>query len=105
MTITPLDVKDRVNAGENLRFIDVREEDEHRTARIEGAELIPMSSIPAALGKLRRYQEPLIVFCHHGMRSLKVVSWLRKNGIRDCLSMDGGIDRWSLEIDRSVPRY
>jgi adenylyltransferase/sulfurtransferase len=105
MTITPREVKERAGAGENLRLIDVREEDEHRTACIEGAELIPMGSIPHALEKLRNYREPLVFFCHHGIRSLKVVSWLRKNGIRNCLSMDGGIDRWSLEIDRTVPRY
>lgn len=105
MTITPREVKERADAGEKLRLIDVREEDEFRAARIEGAELIPMGSIPQALDELRGSEEPLIIFCHHGMRSLKVVSWLRKNGIRNSLSMDGGIDRWSLEIDRTVPRY
>ncbi len=45
------------------------------------------------------------MFCHRGQRSLQVVSWLREQGIENCQSMAGGIDRWSLEIDPSVPRY
>ena len=66
-----------------------------------------MNTIPAALQKLEAQadQGTLIVFCHHGMRSLQVVNWLREQGVTACQSMAGGIDRWSLEVDRSVPRY
>jgi len=45
------------------------------------------------------------VFCHHGVRSLSVVDWLRRQGVENCQSMAGGIDRWSLEIDPAVRRY
>ena len=48
---------------------------------------------------------PLVVFCHHGIRSLQVAGWLRSQGLEDAASMAGGIDRWSLEIDPTVPRY
>ena len=105
LEITPHEVKQRLDAGEKLRLIDVREPFEFQQARIEGSELIPMRSVPQALPSLDTEAAPLIVFCHHGMRSLQVVSWLREQGVERCSSMAGGIDRWSLEIDSTVPRY
>ena len=50
-------------------------------------------------------EAPVVVFCHHGIRSLQVVNWLHEQGVTNCLSMAGGIDRWSAEIDAGVPRY
>jgi rhodanese-related sulfurtransferase len=105
MEIDPGTVKQRLDAGEKLRLIDVREPQEFATANIEGGELIPMRTIPGALEKLRAIDVPLIVFCHHGVRSLNAVSWLRDQGIENCQSMAGGIDAWSLTIDPNVPRY
>lgn len=102
--ITPQDVKRRIEAGETLRLIDVREPFEVQQASIAGAEVIPMRTVPTALAALEDEENPIIVFCHHGMRSLQVVGWLREQGV-DSLSMAGGIDRWSLEIDSKVPRY
>ena len=105
LQITPREVKQRLDSGEKLRLVDVREPFEYQQARIEGSELIPMRSVPQALASLEAEEAPLIVFCHHGMRSLQVVSWLREQGVEQCSSMEGGIERWSLEIDPAVPRY
>jgi rhodanese-related sulfurtransferase len=105
MEIDPREVKRRLDAGEKIRLIDVREPFEYRQARIEGADLIPMRSVPERLESLRAASEPLVVFCHHGIRSLQVVDWLQRHGLEDCRSMTGGIDRWSREIDPSVPPY
>jgi rhodanese-related sulfurtransferase len=105
LEITPGEVKQRLDSGEKLRLVDVREPFEFRQAHIDGSELIPMRSVPQALPSLETEEAPLIVFCHHGMRSLQVVSWLREQGLEQCVSMAGGIDRWSLEIDSTVPRY
>ena len=107
LEITPQEVTRRVAAGEKLVLIDVREPGEFQLARIDGAELIPMRTIPAELQRLdaQADEAPLIVFCHHGVRSLNVVNWLRGQGVSACQSMAGGIDRWSLEIDPAVPRY
>jgi adenylyltransferase/sulfurtransferase len=107
LEITPHDVQQRLAAGEKLALIDVREPAEFQLARIEGAELVPMRSVPAELSRLdaRADDTALIVFCHHGVRSLNVVHWLREQGVGACQSMAGGIDRWSLEIDPGVPRY
>jgi rhodanese-related sulfurtransferase len=103
--INPREVKKRLDAGEELRMVDVREPFEHRQAHIAGAELIPMRSVPQALEALRAGTGQLVLVCHHGMRSLQVTGWLRSQGLDDCVSMTGGIDRWSLEIDPGVPRY
>jgi rhodanese-related sulfurtransferase len=105
--VSPQEVKRRLDSGESLSLIDVREPSEFAQARIGNAELIPMRTIPAELSRLdaRTDAGTLIVFCHHGVRSLNVVNWLREQGVDSCQSMTGGIDRWSLEIDPSIPRY
>jgi rhodanese-related sulfurtransferase len=104
---TPQDIQRRLAAGEKLLLIDVREPGEFQLARIPGAELIPMRTVPAQLQRLEAAADEaaLIVYCHHGVRSLNVVNWLREQGVSGCQSMAGGIDRWSLQIDPSVPRY
>jgi rhodanese-related sulfurtransferase len=107
LEIAPGEVKRRLDAGEKLIWIDVREPAEFQLARIQGAQLIPMRTVPAELQRLEAQadESPLVVYCHHGVRSLNVVHWLREQGITACQSMSGGIDRWSLEIDPAVPRY
>jgi len=105
LEITPQDLKKRIDSAERLRLIDVREPFEVQLASIAGAVAIPMRDIPKNLAALEDQENPIIVFCHHGMRSLQVVGWLREHGVDNCLSMAGGIDRWSLEIDPKVPRY
>lgn len=105
--LTPRELTARRSAGENLCLIDVREDFEWQICRIEGANLIPMNTVPARLAELdtQAGSTPLIIYCHHGVRSLNVVDWLRRNGVDNCQSLAGGIERWSLEIDPSVPRY
>ena len=90
-----------------MHLIDVRRPDEHQLTRIEGAELIPMDTVPSQLERLEELAESgsLVGFCHHGIRSATVVSWLRGQGISACQNMSGGIERWSIEVDPSVPRY
>jgi rhodanese-related sulfurtransferase len=104
---TARDVKRRLDAGETLQLIDVREPFEHQIAHIANSELIPMNTVPASLQEIERKSDSgtLIVFCHHGVRSLNVVNWLRQQGVEECQSMSGGIDSWSAEVDPSVPRY
>jgi adenylyltransferase/sulfurtransferase len=104
LEIMPREVKQRLDCGEKLLLIDVREPHEYAVCQIEGSMLIPMGTIPANLQKLDT-DEDVICFCHHGMRSMDVANWLRAQGIKSAKSMAGGIDRWSVEIDPKVPRY
>ena len=103
----PQEVKRRLDSGEKLHLIDVREPHEFAQAKIDGATLIPMRAVPGELQDLEARADDgiLIVYCHHGVRSLTVVNWLREQGVSACQSMAGGIDRWSLEIDPGIPRY
>jgi rhodanese-related sulfurtransferase len=105
--ISPQEIQLRIEAGDPLLLIDVREPEECAITRIEGATLIPMRNIPASLQQLKSKagETTLIVFCHRGVRSLNVVHWLREQGVDACQSMAGGIDAWSALIDPSVPRY
>jgi rhodanese-related sulfurtransferase len=107
LEILPREVKRRLDAGEAIALIDVREPAEHAIARIETATLIPMNSIPGHLQHLEGLADEslLVAFCHHGVRSLNVVAWLRAQGLTNAVSMAGGIDRWSNEIDPQVPHY
>jgi rhodanese-related sulfurtransferase len=105
--ITPREVRQRLDAGEAILLIDVREPAEYALTSIEGAELIPMGTVPSRLQHLDAAADDatLIIFCHHGVRSLNVAYWLREQGVAGCQSMTGGIDRWSEEVDPAVPRY
>jgi rhodanese-related sulfurtransferase len=105
--VSAQEVQKRLQTGERLFLIDVREPFEHEIANLADAELIPMNSVPAALQQLeaKADQGPLMILCHHGVRSLNVVNWLRRQGIENCFSVRGGLDLWSLEIDPKIPRY
>jgi rhodanese-related sulfurtransferase len=107
LEVSPHEVRQRLEAGEEVRLIDVREPHEYAICRIDGAELIPMRSIPGALPALKERAAggPLVFYCHHGVRSLKVVSWLRQQGLACCQSMQGGIDLWAASVDPGLRRY
>jgi adenylyltransferase/sulfurtransferase len=102
--ITPREVKSMIDRGEKFLFVDVREKWEFETSWIKDAVLVPMREIPANLAKFEEADQ-IILFCHHGIRSLDAAAWLRSQDIASAKSMAGGIDRWSAEIDPSVPRY
>jgi rhodanese-related sulfurtransferase len=104
LEITAADLKKRLDAGEKILLVDVREPWENQQCRIVGSVLIPMGTIPANLQRLDS-DEPVVCYCHHGMRSMDVANWLRQQGVSTAKSLAGGIDRWSMEIDPKVPRY
>lgn len=85
-------------------LLDVREQDEYDTARIEGATLIPLGELPQRVKELPR-DKPVVVHCHHGGRSARAVGFLLQNGFKDVSNLAGGIDAWSERVDSSVPRY
>jgi len=92
--------------GEDLFLLDCREPAEFALARLDGAALIPMQEIPPRLDELAPLRDRrIIIHCHHGVRSLMVAEFLRRQGFTHARSMSGGIDAWSRQIDASVPRY
>ncbi len=88
----------------NTVFLDVREDSELAICRIEGALHIPMAEIPERHSSLPQ-EAPLVVFCHHGMRSLNVVQFLEAKGFTNAINMQGGIHAWACEVAPETPRY
>ncbi len=101
---TPHDIKQRLDAGEDLLVIDVREPEEIRIASIEGAEVHPMSQARDWIDTLPKDRE-LVIMCHHGGRSAQVAMALAQRGHTNVTNMTGGIDAWSTQVDPNVPRY
>jgi rhodanese-related sulfurtransferase len=101
------EAKAKLDTEPKTVLLDVREPQEYALARIEGSLLIPMNSVPAELQKLEALADDadILVLCHHGVRSLQVAAWLQARGIENAVSIKGGIDRWSAEIDPAIPRY
>lgn len=103
--ISVSETQELLSAGK-IVLLDVREHDEFQTAKIEGSTLVPMSEIQQRVDEVKQLaSQRMIVHCHHGGRSLRVVQWLRGQGVDQVQNMTGGIDAWSQEIDPAVPRY
>jgi rhodanese-related sulfurtransferase len=99
------DLKALQEAGGNLVLLDVREPWEFETAKIAASRLIPMGDIPARFNQELDPEDHIVVVCHHGVRSMSVTAWLRQQGFEKVQSLRGGIDRWSRQIDPTVPVY
>jgi adenylyltransferase/sulfurtransferase len=103
-TITPKDLKTRLDKGDKLVLVDVREPWEYALAKLEGSVLIPLATLQQSLGKLDRNAE-IVAYCHHGMRSADATGFLLQQGFGNVKNLVGGIDAWSTQIDPSVARY
>ncbi|MEM6553978.1 MAG: rhodanese-like domain-containing protein [Planctomycetota bacterium] len=104
--VTPRGVRAMREAGEEFLLLDVREPGEVAAAAVDGVEALPMGQVASRVDELRAWADrPVVVMCHHGVRSLRVAAFLRRAGFADVRSMAGGIELWSRDIDASVPRY
>lgn len=104
--ITPAELKRRLEAGDELRLLDVREAEELAIARIDGALHMPMGDVPARSVELDPDSAvPLVCICHHGMRSAHVAAFLESRDFTGVLNLEGGIDRWAAEVDPRMARY
>jgi rhodanese-related sulfurtransferase len=103
--ISVTEFKSLKDAGEGFTLLDVREPWEFQTAQIDGSKHIPMGEIPARFNQELDPEQHIVVICHHGVRSMNVTAWLRQQGFEKVQSLRGGIDRWSREVDSSVPLY
>jgi sulfur-carrier protein adenylyltransferase/sulfurtransferase len=99
-TIEPSELERRLQAGEDLELVDVRDRNEWDLGRIEGARLAPFPSFPAALASFDPARE-VVVYCKTGIRSTKAARQLRDAGFRVAV-LAGGIVRWADEIDPTV---
>lgn len=106
LEIDCVSVKQLLDQNADFVLLDCREPMEHDLGTIDGAMLLPMSELVDRREELSdQAEQQIVVYCHHGMRSLQVAQWLRQQGFSRAQSMAGGIDRWSLEIDPGLTRY
>jgi len=104
--IKPAALKKLMDTGEKVTILDVREPAELAVARIKDTVDIPMSELGQRVGELTNYKEAnLVVMCKVGGRSARCADFLRSQGFKHVLNMDGGILAWSDEVDHSVPKY
>ena len=102
--ILPQALKQMMDEGKDFVLLDVREQHEYKMTHIEGTKLIPIGEIPHRATELNPYDE-IVVYCHHGIRSLDATYLLQQIGFKHVSSLVGGIDRWSREIDPSIIQY
>jgi rhodanese-related sulfurtransferase len=101
--ITPAELKSRLQGPEPPAVVDVREPWEVAICSLEGSLEIPLRSLPQRLQEIPR-DRTVAVICHAGMRSYMAAGWLAEQGY-DAVSLAGGIDRWAVEVDRTMARY
>jgi rhodanese-related sulfurtransferase len=99
-------VKAMLDGDDEFVLLDCREPDEYEFVKLNGAQHIPIGEISTRLVELNGGQDDrIVVYCHHGSRSLMVTQFLRQQGFDGAQNMSGGIDAWAVEIDPSLPRY
>jgi rhodanese-related sulfurtransferase len=103
-TITVQELKQKLDLGEKLTLIDVREPWEYNIAKIEGAQLMPLGSLGTEYKKLDPNEE-IVIHCHMGMRSMDATQFLLQQGFKNVKNLTGGINAWSMQVDPSVPKY
>jgi len=101
--LAPEELKVLLDTGSSV-LLDVRMPEELEIASLAGAVHIPLNELPARLSELNP-AAPIVVLCHHGVRSEMAGRLLERNGFADVLHLSGGIDAWSQDIDPRIPRY
>lgn len=101
--ITATELKPLLDSA-SVTLLDVRLPEEIETASLSGAVCIPLHELPQRYTELAT-DKPVVAMCHHGVRSQTAAKFLERNGYGEVLSLAGGIDAWSLDVDATVPRY
>ena len=103
--ISATNLKARLDAGDDIQLIDVRQPDENAFAKIEGAKLIPLGDVLKRMGEIDSSRET-VIHCKMGGRSAKAIEMMRQAGFTGELkNLKGGITAWSNEVDPKVPKY
>ncbi len=102
--ISPQELKQKLDENDTVFLLDVREQNEYDIVHLDDAQLIPLNTLPHNIDSLPTDQE-IIVYCHHGQRSLYATAFLHQNGFTEAKNLMGGIDQWAAEIDTTLRRY
>jgi adenylyltransferase/sulfurtransferase len=102
--ITATELQARLQRGDNLVLLDVREQNEWSIAHLDGATLVPVNSITQRASELNTADE-IVLYCKSGVRSARALNELRGLGFRKLWNLKGGINAWATDVDRTMPRY
>ncbi len=106
LQLSPLELAARLRSPAPPHLLDVRQPEEHALAALPDSTLIPLGELFARAEELEEWKnEEVVVYCHHGIRSLNAIAQLQHLGFTKLQNLAGGIDRWTSEVDPSVPRY
>ncbi|CCQ73436.1 rhodanese-like domain-containing protein [Magnetospira sp. QH-2] len=97
-------LKQLLDDGEEICILDIREPWETAICGFDDSLRISMRNLPERVAELPR-DKPMVVMCHHGVRSLHATQWLRHSGIDNAINLQGGIDAWARQVDRNCATY
>ena len=96
----------KLRAPNPPHLLDVRQPEEHAFVSLPNSTLIPLGELPARLDEIEEWKNnEIIVYCHHGIRSAQAVAQLRTAGFANVENLSGGIERWTSDVDSTLPRY
>lgn len=102
--MTVKELAEQLNSNKEIQLLDVRETYEWDICHIKGAINIPMGMIDEAMDKISK-DKKTVVMCHHGMRSMNTIQYLKTKGFNKLINLDGGIHAWAVEIDSEMETY
>jgi len=105
LEISPEDLHRRLQAGDDLQLIDVREEMEFEYCHLPNSQLVPLSELMRRTAEIRS-DGPVVLICHHGVRSMQALAYLQQRlGYQNLLSLRGGVAAWTERVDPAFPTY
>jgi len=106
MQISATELAEKLRSPTPPHLLDVRQPEEHAIVSLSNATLIPLGQLPGRANEIAKWKnEEVVVYCHHGVRSMLAIAELKLCGFHKLLNLSGGIDAWSVEVDPSSPRY
>jgi adenylyltransferase/sulfurtransferase len=100
------ELKSRLAAGKPTHLVDVRDPWERAIAKLNDQQYIPLDELPERVSEVRPPEGTLVViYCHHGVRSLAAAEFLEQQGLKGVVSLAGGIDAWAQLVDPKIPVY
>lgn len=106
LQISPTELAEKLRSENPPHLLDVREPEENAFVALPNSTLIPLGEIAARADELEDWRdEEIVVYCHHGIRSLNAIAQLRNFGFSKLQNLAGGIDRWTNEVNPKLPRY
>ena len=103
--LSPEDLNRRLQAGDDLQLIDVREPEEFAYCHLPGSLLLPLDEVPRRAAEIRT-EGAVVLICHHGIRSAQALGYLRQRlGRANLLNLRGGLAAWAERVDPDFPEY